>query len=99
MFLRQVVEWGGCSHQVEVLAVGPVGLVGPVMGVMEVTDGDLAEYCLCMNTWRWGWGHFRSAVGFKSSKRESEERFLCLVGERPCFSRTVIMGLLPYRVF
>lgn len=33
------------------MAVGPVGLVGPV-GVMEGIDGDLAELFLCYNTWR-----------------------------------------------
>lgn len=35
-----------------------------------------------MNTWRGDLGGFlQSAVGFRSSEKECEERFLCLVGE------------------
>lgn len=41
------------------MAVGLVGLVVPVAGVMGVTDGESAEYCICMNTWRGGWGCFQ----------------------------------------
>lgn len=40
------------------MAVGLVGLVFPVVGVMEAIDGEFAEYCICINTWRGGWGCF-----------------------------------------
>lgn len=60
------------------MAVGPVGLVGPV-GFMEVIDGNLAELLLYHDTWR-GDGVFIK-VGWGLDLKESEERFLVSGGE------------------
>lgn len=55
-----------------------------------------------MNTWRGGLGGFlQSAVGFSSSKKENEGRFLCLMGETQksgFYVGLFFMGLLPYLV-
>lgn len=73
------------------MAVGPVGLVGPV-GFMEVIDGDLAELLLYHDTWR-GDGVFIK-LGWGLELKRVKKGFLSL-GERPISwpSRPIVIGL------
>lgn len=74
-----------------------VGLVDPV-GLMEVIDGDLAEWLLCYDTWR-GDGVFIK-MSWESQLKESEERFL--ISRREAYFGTqsglLLLALLPWRV-
>lgn len=55
--------------------VGRVGLVDPVE-LMELTDGDLAEFSLCYDTWR-GDGVFNeNGLGSRSLKRVKKGFFI-----------------------